>query len=168
MPVVLYAEPPVARSTDAAHAGVLRGRLDSLRHEPGTTDATVTTCLVWVAGTLVRIAGDMADPRSAGVLMREAAAVLAAATAGVRPVPPPAPPPAPLSSPASVPLFEPLTTRQLAVLCRLQEGASLRQIADGLYVSHNTVKSHVRAVYRKLGVGSRAEAVRRARALGLV
>ena len=36
---------------------------------------------------------------------------------------------------------------------------SLRQIADELYLSSNTVKTHSRAIYRKLGVHTRAEAV---------
>ncbi|MER5946473.1 LuxR C-terminal-related transcriptional regulator [Streptomyces sp. NPDC001904] len=116
---------------------------------------TVTACLVWVAGTLVRVAGAVADPRSAVVLVDEAAAVLAAVP-HEEPVRPRTPP------------VQPLTECQLAVLGRLQEEVSLRQIADLLYVSHNTVKSHVRAVYRKLGASSRAEAVRRGRELGLV
>ncbi|MFD3579045.1 LuxR C-terminal-related transcriptional regulator [Streptomyces sp. NPDC058644] len=114
----------------------------------------MTTCLVWVAGTLVRIAGDVGDLRSAGALVGEAAAVLAL----VPPQPGRTAPPAP----------QPLTQCQLIVLHQLQQEVPLREIADGLYVSVNTVKSHVRAVYRKLGVSSRAEAVRRARVLGLV
>ncbi|MEU6847128.1 LuxR C-terminal-related transcriptional regulator [Streptomyces sp. NPDC046716] len=116
---------------------------------------TVTACLVWVAGTLVRVAGAVADPRSAVVLVDEAAAVLAAV------------PREELQRSKASPV-QPLTERQLAVLGQLQEEVSLRQIADLLYVSHNTVKSHVRAVYRKLGASSRAEAVRRGRELGLV
>ena len=36
-----------------------------------------------------------------------------------------------------------------------------------MYVSANTVRTHVKAIYRKLGVGSRSEAVLRAEALGL-
>jgi LuxR family maltose regulon positive regulatory protein len=42
------------------------------------------------------------------------------------------------------------------------------EIAAELYVSVNTVKTHQRAVYRKLGATGRREAVRRARTLGLL
>ncbi len=61
-----------------------------------------------------------------------------------------------------------LTERELAVLRMLPGTASAREIADQLYVSHNTVKTQIKAVYRKLGVATRAEAVARARELGLV
>ena len=42
------------------------------------------------------------------------------------------------------------------------------QIASELYVSHNTVRTHIRHLYAKLGTHTRAEAVARARALGLL
>ena len=45
---------------------------------------------------------------------------------------------------------------------------SQREIGDALYVSFNTVKSHARSIYRKLGVDTRDEAVDRARGLGLL
>ena len=61
-----------------------------------------------------------------------------------------------------------LSPRERAVLRRLSSEMSAREIADSLYVSHNTVKTQVRAVYRKLGVASREEAVARARELGLI
>jgi LuxR family maltose regulon positive regulatory protein len=44
----------------------------------------------------------------------------------------------------------------------------LSDIAERLYVSRNTAKSHAAAVYRKLGVASRGEAVDLARAVGLL
>ncbi|WP_157872168.1 helix-turn-helix transcriptional regulator [Streptomyces silaceus] len=135
----------------------LRRHLRALGREEEAADTAVTTCLMWVAGVLVRVALDLADPRSAGALMDEASAVLASAPVPAAAGPHPAPS-----------LVEPLTSRQLAVLRRLEEEVSLRQIADGMYVSYNTVKSHTRAVYRKLGAGSRAEAVLRGRELGLM
>ena len=46
---------------------------------------------------------------------------------------------------------EPLTGRELDVLRLLQGPMSLQQIAGELYLSFNTVKTHTRAVYRKLG-----------------
>ena len=56
-----------------------------------------------------------------------------------------------------------LSERERAVLRLLGGGLSEREIGQELYVSFNTVHSHVKAVYRKLGVSSRAEAVARAR-----
>jgi LuxR family maltose regulon positive regulatory protein len=47
-------------------------------------------------------------------------------------------------------------------LSLLAQGRSKREIAEQLYVSFNTVHSHTKAVYRKLGVSSRNEAVERA------
>lgn len=61
--------------------------------------------------------------------------------------------------PASHHRDESLTPRELEVLRRLQGTQSLREIADDLYVSHNTVKTITLSVYRKLGAHSRAEAV---------
>jgi LuxR family maltose regulon positive regulatory protein len=43
-----------------------------------------------------------------------------------------------------------------------------RQIAGELYVSHHTVRTHIRHLYAKLGTHNRAEAVTHARALGLL
>jgi LuxR family maltose regulon positive regulatory protein len=45
---------------------------------------------------------------------------------------------------------------------------SCREIAGELYVSVNTVKTHVQAIYRKLGCNTRQEAVDRARALRMI
>jgi LuxR family transcriptional regulator, maltose regulon positive regulatory protein len=61
-----------------------------------------------------------------------------------------------------------LSERELAVLRLLPSKLSQREIAGELYVSFNTVKTHTRAIFRKLGAASRAEAVARARELGLV
>jgi LuxR family maltose regulon positive regulatory protein len=64
--------------------------------------------------------------------------------------------------------FWELSERELAVLRLLPSGLSQREIAAELYVSFNTVKTHVRSIFAKLGVASRAEAVERARELGLL
>ena len=50
----------------------------------------------------------------------------------------------------------------------LPTGLTLRQIADELFVSHNTAKTHVRTLYRKLGVSTRERAVESARSVGLL
>jgi LuxR family maltose regulon positive regulatory protein len=66
------------------------------------------------------------------------------------------------------PLVEPLTDRELEVLQLLAEGLSNREIGRHLFVSLPTVKSHTRNLYGKLDVHSRAQAVARARALGIL
>jgi LuxR family transcriptional regulator, maltose regulon positive regulatory protein len=62
---------------------------------------------------------------------------------------------------------EKLTRRERRVLQLLTSDLSEREIGRELYVSHNTVHSHVRSIYRKLGVSSRSGALERTRALGL-
>jgi LuxR family maltose regulon positive regulatory protein len=61
-----------------------------------------------------------------------------------------------------------LSERERTVLRLLTGGMTEREIAAELFVSFNTLHSHVKAVYRKLGVTSRAEAVARARRDGLL
>jgi LuxR family transcriptional regulator, maltose regulon positive regulatory protein len=75
---------------------------------------------------------------------------------------------APSALPPPVALAAPLTEREQAVLGFLDSDLSTRQIADELYVSINTVRSHVRRIYRKLDVSRRGDAVRRARHLRLL
>ena len=64
--------------------------------------------------------------------------------------------------------FDELSERELAVLRLLSSRLSLREIGNELYVSLNTIKTHTRNVYAKLRVGSRQQAVIRARELGLL
>jgi LuxR family transcriptional regulator, maltose regulon positive regulatory protein len=61
-----------------------------------------------------------------------------------------------------------LTEPELRVLRLLPGTLSQREIGEALYISLNTVKSHAHSIYRKLNVGSRDQAVERARALGLL
>ncbi len=63
---------------------------------------------------------------------------------------------------------ERLSPGEHRVLALLPSELSLREIGDELYVSHNTVKTHVRSIYLKVGASSRSEAVARARELRLV
>ena len=65
-------------------------------------------------------------------------------------------------------LGEPPSDAELAVLRLLGSELTTRQIGAELFLSPNTVRSHTRAIYRKLGVNSRADAVARAESLGLV
>jgi LuxR family transcriptional regulator, maltose regulon positive regulatory protein len=70
--------------------------------------------------------------------------------------------------PSPAPLQEPLSQSELRVLRYLPGNLSAPEIAGELYVSVSTVKTHIHHVYAKLGVHRRAEAVERARALGLL
>jgi LuxR family maltose regulon positive regulatory protein len=65
-------------------------------------------------------------------------------------------------------LIEQPSPAELAVLRALAAGLSRREIGAELYISLNTVKTHTRELYRKLGAGSRADALVRAEALGLL
>jgi LuxR family transcriptional regulator, maltose regulon positive regulatory protein len=130
------------------------------------------------AGRAVERALDLAEPDGAllwfllcpakGLLERQArlrtahAAFLADILdllAGNKPAPPSAGPRAPL---------EPLSKSEIRVLRYLPTHLSAPQIAGELSVSPSTVKAHMRNLYAKLGVHSRAEAVGSARALGLL
>jgi DNA-binding CsgD family transcriptional regulator len=64
--------------------------------------------------------------------------------------------------------FPALTARERDVLNELALGGAYADIARNLYVTENTVKTHILSVYRKLGVDRRADALRRARELGLL
>ena len=65
-------------------------------------------------------------------------------------------------------LKEPLTQSEAAVLRRLTTTLSLREISQDLHVSRNTVKTHTQAIYRKLRVSNRHDAVQRARELAIL
>jgi LuxR family maltose regulon positive regulatory protein len=70
--------------------------------------------------------------------------------------------------PAGPPPVEALSDSELRVLRYLPTNLSGPEIAGELYVSHNTVRTHMSHLYAKLGAHTRAEAVARARALGLL
>jgi LuxR family maltose regulon positive regulatory protein len=61
-----------------------------------------------------------------------------------------------------------LSEREVVVLRMLTGPLSERDIGRELYVSHNTVHSHTRSIFRKLGASSRSEAIRKARSAGLI
>lgn len=63
---------------------------------------------------------------------------------------------------------DPLSERELEVLKGIVEGLKDRDIADALHISEHTVRSHVKSLYRKLGVSSRSQAVARAVRAGII
>ncbi|MFH1853588.1 MAG: LuxR C-terminal-related transcriptional regulator [Candidatus Neomarinimicrobiota bacterium] len=61
-----------------------------------------------------------------------------------------------------------LSLREMEVLRQAARGLSNRQIADSLFISLNTVKTHMKNIHGKLGVGKRIQAIERAKELGLL
>ena len=78
------------------------------------------------------------------------------------------PAPAKVPDKAQVLVVEPLTEREREVLVHLSGLLSTAEVASEMYISVNTVKTHLRSIYRKLAATHRNEAVRRARQLGLI
>jgi LuxR family transcriptional regulator, maltose regulon positive regulatory protein len=70
--------------------------------------------------------------------------------------------------PAASPLLETLTEKEREVLGHLAELLTTDEIAGAMFVSVNTVRTHVRNILRKLAASRRNEAVRRARELGII
>jgi len=64
-------------------------------------------------------------------------------------------------------LTEPLTAAELRIL-KLLPTMTYLQMADTLYISRNTVKTHLRSIYHKLGATSRSQAIERALELRLL
>lgn len=65
-------------------------------------------------------------------------------------------------------LIEPVTRREREVLQRMARGQGNAQIAESLFVSLSTVKTHINNLFRKLEVNDRDEALRKARSVGLL
>ena len=65
-------------------------------------------------------------------------------------------------------LIEQLSERELEVLQLLADGLSRQEIATRLIISLNTVKTHTRNIYSKLGVHNQMQAVGKAQGLGLL
>src|SRR5207247_2339871 len=61
-----------------------------------------------------------------------------------------------------------LTTAELRVLPMLATHLTFHEIADELFVSTHTIKSHVGSIYRKLGASTRSQAVTRSREMALL
>jgi LuxR family maltose regulon positive regulatory protein len=71
-------------------------------------------------------------------------------------------------SPAYLALVEPLSERELDVLRLLRTDLSSTEIAETLYISRHTARTHIAHIYSKLDVHSRADAIGRAEELGLL
>ena len=78
----------------------------------------------------------------------------------------PTPPTGPDQAPALP--AEPLSDREREVLRHISGMLSTAEVASEMYISVNTVKTHLRTIYRKLAASHRGEAVRRARQLELI
>jgi ATP/maltotriose-dependent transcriptional regulator MalT len=62
-------------------------------------------------------------------------------------------------------LENPLTKREIEILNRLSTGLPISQIASNLHISNNTIKTHLKNVYKKLGADGRESAVAKGREL---
>jgi DNA-binding NarL/FixJ family response regulator len=60
-----------------------------------------------------------------------------------------------------------LSPRELQILSQLHKGAPLKEFAQTLYISESTLKSHLSAIYRKMGVANRVQAIDKAKKSGL-
>ncbi|NUN67515.1 response regulator transcription factor [Pseudanabaena biceps] len=69
---------------------------------------------------------------------------------------------------ATIPDASPVTPREVELLNLLARGLSYREVAGALNISHHTVGAHIKAIYRKLAVNSRSEAVFEAVQSGLI
>ena len=72
------------------------------------------------------------------------------------------------NAPLTTPAIGPLTEKETEVLTDLARGYSYKEVAGRLGISHHTVADHVKAIYRKLSVNSRGEAVFEAMQSGLI
>jgi ATP/maltotriose-dependent transcriptional regulator MalT len=61
-----------------------------------------------------------------------------------------------------------LTKREIEITSHLSSGKPITSIGALLHISHNTMKTHLKNIYRKLGVEGRDQAVEKAKSLGLI
>ena len=60
-----------------------------------------------------------------------------------------------------------LSQRELQILSQLHKGAPLKEFAQSLYITESTLKTHLSAIYRKMGVKNRVQAIEKAKQSGL-
>ena len=78
------------------------------------------------------------------------------------------PPLTPAPDQPAIVVVEPLTEREREVLRHVSDMLNTAEVASEMYISVNTVKTHLKSIYRKLAATHRREAVRRARQLELI
>ncbi len=140
---ILVAGAAIARG-DPRTADILAGAADAARH--GGFLHTVVTTAPQVTSYLVEHAAQAGPDPFMEQLIAAAVEVRAAQ---------------PGTSPFPLMFTEPLTAAEMRIL-RLLPTRTYLQMAATLYISRNTVKSHLRSIYQKLGVASRSEAIKRA------
>jgi LuxR family transcriptional regulator, maltose regulon positive regulatory protein len=131
-------------SGDPSAAAILGDALHTARHG-GFLNTVITTAPQVASYLIEHSAQDQPDP-----FLEQ----LVAAALQVRAIQPDA-------SPSGRALIEALTPTQLRIL-KLLPTSTIPQIAAALYMSRNTVKTHLKAIYQKLGAGTRSEAIQRA------
>ena len=146
---VLLAAVAVERG-DPMAAGIVGGVLHAARH--GSFVNTVVTTAPQVTGYLIEHWAQVRPDPLMEQLIAAAMQVRATQPNGSRP---------------GRTLAEPLTAAELRIL-KLLPTSTYLQMAATLYISRNTVKTHLRSVYQKLGVASRSEAIERAVDLRLI
>ncbi len=129
---------------DPMTAGILGGALQTARR--GGFLNTVVTTAPQVTGYLVEHSAQMRTDPFMEQLISAAIEVRATQPDGPR---------------STRVLTEPLTTAEMRIL-KLLPASTYQQMAATLYVSRNTVKTHLRSIYQKLGVTSRSDAIERA------
>jgi len=135
---------------DSSAESILGSALHAARHQ-GFLNTVVTTA-PQVTSYLIEHAAELGPDPFADLLIAAAREVRAAQPDAAQP--------------RNV-LAEPLTATEQRVL-KLLPTSTYLQIADTLYVSRNTVKTHLRSIYQKLGATSRAQALARAADLRLI
>ena len=115
--------------------------------EAGNIDAFVAAYRAWPQ-VLKLLCTDAAKPRRLRTILLSAADHALAQTMGLR-----------VRAPVSNLAMGPLSKREDEVIKLLVSGASNKEIAQTLFLSEVTVKTHLRSIYRKIGVRSRTEAV---------
>jgi LuxR family maltose regulon positive regulatory protein len=146
---VLLAAAAIERG-DPLAAGILGGALHTARQ--GRFLNTVVTAAPQVASYLIEHAAQAGPDPFMEQLIAAALEVRSVRSAAAR---------------SAHVLAEPLTAAELRIL-KLLPTSTYLQMAATLYVSRNTVKTHLRSIYQKLGVASRAEAIERALDLQLL
>lgn len=139
---------------------LMRAAIDMERGETAVADLAFERALVALARTGARSPLRMVPPGTLGALAARAAArptspEVASVLAEIA------------ASGDDSARVAPLTPPELLVLAEVEKGSTVAAIAAALYLSPNTVKTHLRRLYRKLGVSTRSEAIRKAKSLGL-